>query len=88
MGGMEVNEPDDLDREIERLRDQLDAAHAALIAAIRRGLGQGRRPARIARHARWTPEYIAHIRDGKAGNGLRRRQPDGARPVKHASPAS
>jgi hypothetical protein len=88
MGGMEVDEPDDLDREIARLRDQLDATHAALIAAIRQGLDRGRRPARIARHSRWSREYIVHIRDGKAGGGLRRRQPDGARPVKHASPVS
>jgi hypothetical protein len=86
MGGMEVDEPDDLDREIARLRDQLDATHADLIAAIRRGLDQGRRPARIARHARWSREYIADIRDGKAGRGLRRRQPADARPVRHATP--
>lgn len=61
----ETGEPDELDLKIERARRRLDTAHADLIAAIREALGGGRGPSRIARHAGWTKEYIAKIRDGK-----------------------
>ena len=64
---MEVNEPDDLDRRLERARRQYDRAHAGLYAVIREALAAGRRPARIGRHTGWTREYIAKIRDGKTG---------------------
>jgi hypothetical protein len=62
---VEVGEPDDLDLKIERARKRLDTAHADLMSAIRDALGTGRGPSRIARHAGWTKEYIAKIRDGK-----------------------
>lgn len=87
MGGMEVDEPDATDRRLEEARKQLDESHAALMQLIRDALAEGRRPARIARHVGWSREYIADIRDGKAGKGLRRRQPAGARPVRHTAPA-
>jgi hypothetical protein len=61
----ETGEPDELDIKIERARHRLDSAHADLMAAIREALGEGRGPSRIARHAGWTKEYIAKIRDGK-----------------------
>jgi hypothetical protein len=64
-GMAETGEPDELDVKIERARKRLDAAHADLMAAIREALGIGRGPSRIARHAGWTKEYIAKIRDGK-----------------------
>ncbi len=66
MGRMEdTGEPDELDLRIERARKRLDTAHADLMAAIREALGAGRGPSRIARHAGWTKEYVAKIRDGK-----------------------
>lgn len=61
----ETGEPDELDLKIERARKRLDAAHADLMSAIREALGASRGPSRIARHAGWTKEYIAKIRDGK-----------------------
>lgn len=70
---MDADEPDDRDRRLERLRKQLDDTHAEMMSAIRDDLAAGRRPARIARHTGWTREYIAKIRDGKAGGPLRRR---------------
>lgn len=70
---MDADEPNDRDRRLEQLRGDLDKAHAALIAAIREDLAEGKTPSRIARHAGWTREYIGKIRDGKAGGPLRRR---------------
>lgn len=61
----ETGEPDELDLKIERARKRLDTAHADLMAAIREALDDGRGPSRIARHAGWTKEYIAKIRDGR-----------------------
>jgi hypothetical protein len=61
----DIGEPDELDLKIERARRRLDTAHADLMEAIREALGTGRGPSRIARHAGWTKEYIAKIRDGK-----------------------
>jgi hypothetical protein len=59
-------EPDDLDKRIERARKRMDAARADLLAAIREALEIGRSPSRIGRYARWSRDYIAKIRDGKA----------------------
>jgi hypothetical protein len=70
---MDADEPNDRDRRLERLRGQLDEAHATLMTAIREDLADGVTPSRIARHAGWTREYIGKIRDGKAGGALRRR---------------
>jgi len=64
---VEANEPDELDKRIERARRRYDRTHADLLAVIREALADGRRPSRIARHARWTREYIGKIRDGKTG---------------------
>ena len=61
----DADEPDDLDLKIERARRRLDGAHSDLMSAIREALSAGRGPSRIARHAGWTKEYIAKIRDGK-----------------------
>ncbi len=61
----DIGEPDELDLKIERARRRLDTAHADLMAAIREALDSGRGPSRIARHAGWTKEYVAKIRDGK-----------------------
>jgi len=61
----DAGEPDELDLKIERARKRLDSAHAELMSLIREALGGGRGPSRIARHAGWTKEYIAKIRDGK-----------------------
>jgi hypothetical protein len=68
MGTMEPDEPDELDRRLARARRQYDRAHTALLDTIREALAVGRRPSRIARHTRWTREYIAKIRDGKTGS--------------------
>jgi hypothetical protein len=65
LGMTDATEPDELDLKIERARQRLDKAHADLMAAIREALAAGRGPSRIARHAGWTKEYIAKIRDGK-----------------------
>lgn len=64
-------QPDDRDFALEEARKKHDAAYDALLSLVRESLAAGRGPARIARHAGWTREYIAHIRDGKAGNGSR-----------------
>ena len=61
----ETGEPNELDLKIERARKRLDSAHTDLMSAIREALGAGQGPSRIARHAGWTKEYIAKIRDGK-----------------------
>lgn len=61
----ETSEPDRLDLKLEHARQRLDMAHADLMSAIREALADGRGPSRIARHAGWTKEYIAKIRDGK-----------------------
>jgi hypothetical protein len=60
-------EPDDLDRRISRARSKMDAGRTDLLAAIREALAIGRQPSRIGRHAKWSRDYIAKIRDGKAG---------------------
>jgi len=62
---VETGEPDELDLKIERARRRLDTAHGDLMEAIREALAADRGPSRIARHAGWTKEYIAKIRDGK-----------------------
>lgn len=67
MALVEHDEPDDLDRRVARARSRYDKAHAALLDSIREALATGRGPARIGRHARWSREYIAKIRDGKTG---------------------
>lgn len=67
MGRMEPDEPDDLDKRIERARARYDRAHADLMALIREALDAERGPSRIGRHASWSREYIAKIRDGKTG---------------------
>jgi DNA-binding phage protein len=64
---MEPDEPDDLDRRIARARAKYDRSHAELMTLIREALAAERGPSRIARHAGWTREYIAKIRDGKTG---------------------
>lgn len=61
-------EPDDLDKRIARDRNRMDSARAALLADIREALDAGRSPSRIGRYARWSRDYIAKIRDGKAGS--------------------
>jgi hypothetical protein len=63
--GMPRGEPDELDRKISLARGRLDRARADLMSAIREALSVGRGPTRIARHAKWSREYIAQIRDGK-----------------------
>lgn len=62
---VERDEPDEFDRKLEQARQRLDTAHADLMKLIREALSAGRGPSRIARHAGWTKEYIAKIRDGK-----------------------
>jgi hypothetical protein len=62
----EPGEPDDLDLELRRAQKKATEAEEALVAAIRKALAAGRKPARIARHIEWTAAYIAKIRDGKA----------------------
>ncbi|OUC96057.1 hypothetical protein [Streptosporangium minutum] len=60
---------------IAELRDQLDAIRAELFAEIRAVFpeNRGEPPKRgllteVTRRARWTREYVAQIRDGKAGD--------------------
>lgn len=60
-------EPDDLDKRIARARNRMDSARAELLAAIHDALAEKRSPSRIGRYARWSRDYIAKIRDGKAG---------------------
>lgn len=59
-------EPDELDRRIDRARKKMDDGRAELLAAIRDALAIKRSPSRIGRHARWSRDYVAKIRDGKA----------------------
>lgn len=51
--------------ELRKLRNEYDAARAALLAGIRAYLAKGHGPAQIARSVDWSREYIAKIRDGK-----------------------
>jgi hypothetical protein len=46
-------------------KDQGGGPHGDLMAAIGEALDGQPRLSRIARHAGWTTEYIAKIRDGK-----------------------
>ena len=62
----DTTEPDDLDRRISRARKKMDDGRADLLAAIRDALEIKRSPSRIGRYARWSSDYIAKIRDGKA----------------------
>ena len=59
-------EPDELDKRIERARKRMDDGRTDLLAGIREALAAGRAPSRIGRHARWSRDYIAKIRDGEA----------------------
>jgi DNA-binding phage protein len=61
----EADEPDELDQKIARARKRMDGGRADLLTAIREALEAGRGPSRIARHAGWTREFIAQIRNGK-----------------------
>ena len=64
----DAGEPDELDWRIQRARKRYDTARDHLMALIGEALDAGRGPSRIARHAGWTREYIAKIRDkAKAG---------------------
>lgn len=72
MGGMDADEPSELDSRLERARDRYDRAYTELLAAIDEALDAGYGPSRIARYARWTREYIAQIRDGKTGRSKSR----------------
>jgi hypothetical protein len=63
---MARDEPDEVDLKIERARARLDRARDDLLGAIREALADGRGVTRIGRHAKWSREYIAQIRDGKA----------------------
>jgi hypothetical protein len=62
----EDKEPDELDLMLERARRKMDAGRDELLAGIRRSFEAGRKPTRIARHARWSERYIAKLRDGEA----------------------
>lgn len=70
----EADEPNDTDREVEAARRELEQAHAAMMGAIRKALGEGQGPSRIARHSGYTREYISKIRDGRAGGAYGRKQ--------------
>ena len=59
----DADEPDDLDRRIERARKRMDAARRDLMAGIGEALELKRTPARIARWSHWSPDYIKKIRD-------------------------
>jgi hypothetical protein len=63
----DATEPDDLDKRIERARGKMDAGRTELLAAIHEALATGRGPSRIGRYAHWSRDYVAKIRDGKAG---------------------
>lgn len=52
-----------MDIKIKRARARMDHGRADLIGAIREALAAGRGVTRIARHAGWSREYIAQIRD-------------------------
>jgi hypothetical protein len=64
--GMARDEPDEVDLKIERARARMDRGRVDLISAIREALDAGRGVTRIGRHAGWSREYIAQIRDGDA----------------------
>lgn len=59
----DAREPDELDLKLQRARRKLDAGRDELLAAIRENFEAGRKPTRIARHARWSERYIAKLRD-------------------------
>lgn len=59
---------------IAELRDELDRVHAALFAEIREAFPETRgepkvrgRMAQVAAASRYSREYVARIRDGRAG---------------------
>ncbi len=56
-------EPDALDLAVQRARKRFDTAHRDLMAAIDAELAAGRGPSRIARHAGYSREHIAKMRD-------------------------
>lgn len=64
---MDINEPNELDRRLARARDSYDRAYTELLATVREALQAGYGPSRVARHTRWTREYIAKIRDDRTG---------------------
>ena len=68
-------EPDDLDKRIDRARRRMDAARRDLMQGIDEALKVGRSPARIARYAKWSREYITQIRDGESGDTPPKRRP-------------
>jgi hypothetical protein len=57
--------------ELRKLRDEYDKARERLLAGIKEHLAEGQTPSRIARSVDWSREYIAKIRDGKAGGSKR-----------------
>lgn len=57
------NEPDDLDRRIERTRKRMDVARSDLMALIGEALDDGRSPTRVGRYAHWSDAYIKQIRE-------------------------
>ena len=59
-------EPDEMDRRIASARRKMDAGRAELVELIREAAEAGRSPSRIGRYARWSRDYVAKIRDGKA----------------------
>lgn len=44
----------------------MDRGRTDLMEAIREALAAGHGVTRVGRHAKWSREYIAQIRDGKA----------------------
>lgn len=62
---MAKGEPDEIDLKIERARARMDRGRTDLMEAIREALAADRGVTRIGRHAKWSREYIAQIRDGK-----------------------
>jgi len=55
----------DHDQAIAQARATYDKARVRLFTAIRAALADGVGPSQIARHSKFTREYIAKIRDGK-----------------------
>lgn len=53
--------------ELRTLRDEYDRARKRLMAGIRKSIADGESLAKIGRSVDWSREYIAKIRDGKAG---------------------
>lgn len=66
LSGMVKGEPSEVDLKIERARTRMDRGRVDLISAIREALAAGYGVTRIGRHAKWSREFIAQIRDGKA----------------------